>query len=63
MAALHTNEASQLPGIVESWGQVGQMIIFRGRGSLLKSLAPTTTSLFTFFFFFWSCRAARHEGS
>lgn len=48
MTTLYSNEASQLLGTVQSWGQVGQRIIFRDKCSLIKSLTPTTTSLSTF---------------
>lgn len=48
MATLHTNEASQLPGTIQSWGQVGQIVIVRDMGSLIKPLTPTTTHPSTF---------------
>lgn len=41
MAALHTDEAGQLPGVVQSWGQVGQVITLRGRSSSVKSPIPS----------------------
>lgn len=43
MAALHANEASQLPGAVQIWGQVGEVVTFRGWSSSIKSLPPPTS--------------------
>ena len=48
MATLHTDEASQLPGTIQSWGQVGQIVMVRDMGSLIKPLTPTTTHPSTF---------------
>lgn len=48
MATLHTNEASQLPGTIQSWGQVGQIVIVRDMGNLIKALTPATAHPSTF---------------